>query len=177
MKAAGAARVVASLVLVSLAPLGGGCSFIFVSGAKREAPGRYVAAGCTTRKVAPSVDAILTGALASATILALSQSDATLTRVGTGTDRVLIVGVPSTLLFAASAMYGFAMVGTCREVTGYAVSPYERAPAPQTRSERLNDEAAEEAAVQARLKEKQAAEAKAAGEAAGRTTGKPANAP
>ena len=85
--------------------------------------------------------------------------------------------VGTTTLLAVSAMYGFATVAACREVSSPTVTPYERPPARQTRAERRSDEAAEEAAVQARLREKAAADAKAAGEAAGHTPTRPTTAP
>ena len=177
MIAGRAIRIAACLVVLASPVSTAGCSFIFVRGAKRQDPGPPIPAGCTTAKVAPTVDAILTGISASTTLFALTQGDAKDPGASRGADTVVAVGVVGILLFAASSMYGFATVGTCREVTGYTVNPYQRTPAKQTRAERLSDEAAEEAAVQARLQEKQAADAKAAGEAAGRANGKPAAAP
>jgi len=159
------------LVLASSLAIAG-CSAVFVTGAKEESPGRYDPAGCTTSRAIPSADAILTGANASAAVFALSRPDSSYQGGGVGREADVAVAVTATLAFAASAMYGFATVQTCRELTdrGRVVNPYQRAPARQTRTERLSDEAAEEAAVQARVREKEAADAKAAGEAAAHTS-------
>jgi len=177
---AAATRIAASLVLLAPAPMSG-CSFIFVSRARRDSPGHLEPAGCTTSRAMPIVDSIVLGAAATATVAVLEQPVPTGygdTKLSGGADVAVVVA--TALLFAASAFYGFSTVGTCREVSALARNPYDRAPAKQTRVERQSDEAAEEAAVQARLKEreaKEAEEAKAAGEAASRTSGDQKKAP
>ncbi len=165
-----ARRLVAAVVLASLAPTAG-CSVVFVSGPKKIAPGRFEPDGCSTSRVAPIIDTVLLGLWGGA---AVSEASRNATEgYGTGVDRgtSIAVGVTLAALSAASAFYGYATVATCRRVI--AEQP-DRGPQPEdkrTREERAADEAAEEEAVQARVNAKAAADAKAAGEAASRGPG------
>jgi hypothetical protein len=182
------ATAIAACLALGSPTLMGGCSFIFVRGPAKEAPGRYQPAGCTTSKVAPWLDFGVAAFEGYGTFLVLGQTDGQY--AGTALSRAerawILAG--TTTLHALSAMYGFSTVATCREVSRQSVIPYEPAPVKQTRAERRSDEAAEEAAVQARLREKAAADAKAesekaaadakaAGEAAGRAPARPTTSP
>jgi hypothetical protein len=173
----GRATAIAALLALDALTLSGGCSFIFVRGPAREAPGRYQPAGCTTSRTVPWVDFGVAAAEGYATFLVLGQTDAQYAGTAFSREELAWLLAGTTTLHALSAMYGFSNVGTCREVRGQNVVPYEPAPPRQTRAERRSDEAAEEAAVQARLREKAAADAKAAGEAAGRVPARPTTTP
>jgi len=141
----------------------GGCSFIFVSGPAKEAPGRYEPAGCTRSRFCA-----LAGLRQSrpaegyGVFQVLGQTDAQYE--GPGRFHARSTRGSSSgrrRCTPLSAMYGFSTVATCREIRDQSVIPFEPAPAHLTRAERRSDEAAEEAAVQARLREKAAADAKA----------------
>jgi hypothetical protein len=172
-----ATRIAACLTLLSLTS---GCSFVFVSGPKEVEPGRYEPDGCTTSKMVPVIDAFVTLFNASGVVYALTLGEQESRAGGINREANVGLGVALTLLFAASGLYGQAVVAHCREITRAApLSPYRR-PDVRTSRQRRADEAAEEAAVQAQMKAKaaeDAAEAKAAGEAAGAAAGhKPATA-
>ena len=143
-----------------------GCSFIFVRGVDKEAPGRYAPGNCTTSKVAPIVDNILVFAPGPALYSYAQTEDYKGTPVSR--DGLVIADIALTVLLGVSSIYGYATVATCRQLRSQVVSPYQHGPIIQTRKQRQSEEADEEAAVQARLRENAAADAKAAGEAAGR---------
>jgi hypothetical protein len=155
----------------------GGCSFLFVRGPVKDAPGRYEPVGCTTSKLAPWLDFGIAAFQGYGVFHVLGQTDASYAGTALSREESAWVLAGTTTLYAVSAMYGFSTVASCREVRGQAVVPYEHAAPKQTRAERRSDEAAEEEAVQARLREKAAADAKAAGEAAAHAPAHPPTAP
>jgi len=178
------ATAIAACLALGAPTLTGGCSFIFVRGPVKEAPGRYAPPGCTTSRGVPWLDFGWSAAQGYATFRVLGQTDGQYAGTRLSREERAWILAGTTTLYALSAMYGFSKVATCREVSSQSVIPYEPAPVKQTRAERRSDEAAEEAAVQARLREnakaeseKAAADAKAAGEAAGHAAPRPATAP
>ncbi len=172
------AATLVACIAVGVPIFGGGCSLVFVRPPKKEESGRSEAAACTSNRTAPALDVVLSSLQAIRTVFALGLSDKDYQGMALTRDSDIALGLVFTTLFATSAVYGFTTTGTCREITGRAVNPYQRAPTRTTRGERLQEEAAEEVAVEARRRAKAAADAndaKAAGEAA--KAGQPARTP
>jgi hypothetical protein len=155
-----ATHVAACLTVAALSS--GGCSFAFVRGPNNVAPGRYESGNCSTSRAAPIIDSVLTGVEGFGLLGAFNQTDREYA------SSVLIVGAALTTLFAASAIYGYAVVRSCRDLKGTEMVrlPYQPREIKASRAQRRAEEAEEEAAVQARMNAKAAADAAAAGEAA-----------
>jgi hypothetical protein len=107
-------RLLLVLVLTSVLPLAG-CSFIFVDGPSSSRP-PMVYPSCDEERTMPAIDLVIAGlygvgALVGATTDRDDDFDNTDDRAGTVTGMVL-----GSLLFGASAWYGFSKTGSCREV-------------------------------------------------------------
>lgn len=96
---AGAALIVA--VSLGLA----GCSFLFVSGPPKHVTA-YTTLDCTTGRAAPGIDAAL----------------GVLSAIGTGVENdqgyrteYIVAGLAWTAVYAASAIYGNIVVGSCQD--------------------------------------------------------------
>ena len=119
------ATALAACLALGAPTLMGGCSFIFVRGPVKEAPGRYAAGGCTASRAAPWVDFGFAAVQGYGTFVVLGQTDAQYAGTRLSREERAWILAGTTTLHALSAMYGFSTVATCREVRGQNVIPYE----------------------------------------------------
>ena len=154
------ARVKSTALLLSLTLLANGCSLLIVRPPRPS--GAAGPGGCTTSKVAPTVDTIFAGAQAFGIVIAATASEDSYKGAALTRETTILIAALLGLVGASSAIYGFRAVDECRG-SGEYVNPY--APLRQrkrTSEQRAAEEAAEEAAVQARVRARAAQAAETA---------------
>lgn len=93
----------------------GGCSFLFVERAPAKvAPDTRP--DCTTSVAAPVVDTVVATLQGVRTVIALAASDADYSDAPISREADIAFGVGFSVLFAASAAYGFGATSTCDRV-------------------------------------------------------------
>jgi hypothetical protein len=113
----------ATMTLCCLVVTSSGCSLIFVKPPSRDSPGQ-----CTSSKLAPVVDSIVTGLQVGRTAYAVAAPDSVYEDPDAPISREVDVGfgVGLSALFLGSAIYGFANTSKCSRRMGAPRQPFHK---------------------------------------------------
>ena len=105
-------------MLACTAPTLGGCSFVFSSGPSSDAVRSPLSApvDCSTSKVPPVLDTIITGFQVARTGLAASAEDKVYRDSSLSREADIGIGIGLTALFLGSAIYGYHATSMCTKV-------------------------------------------------------------
>jgi hypothetical protein len=103
-----------SALLLSLAWVLPGCSFLFTTAPKRaESPTEFASNKCTTSKAAPIVDTLIAGYQSVRSVYAMTADKSAYEDAPISREVDIAAGVGLFTLFTASAIYGYYVTGQC----------------------------------------------------------------
>jgi len=109
-----ASQVLRGALILGLAGVLPGCSFLFTTAPKQaESPTEFVSNKCTTSKAAPIVDTVIAGYQGFRSVYAMTADKSVYEDSPISREVDIAAGVSLFTLFTASAIYGYYVTGQC----------------------------------------------------------------